>query len=32
VIEAEGGQHNESAADAQRDADLVARGFRVVRF
>jgi len=32
VIEADGGQHNESLADAQRDADLAARGFQVVRF
>ena len=32
VIEADGGQHSESAADAYRDADLAARGFRVARF
>lgn len=32
VIEADGGQHNGSAADAQRDAWLSAQGFRVLRF
>src|SRR5437588_2005341 len=35
VIELDGGQHNEArgiAADAQRTADLNARGYRVLRF
>jgi very-short-patch-repair endonuclease len=32
IIEADGGQHNESAADARRDAYLRAQGFRVLRF
>ena len=32
VVEADGGQHAESAYDARRDAYLRARGFRVLRF
>jgi very-short-patch-repair endonuclease len=32
VIEVDGGQHAESAADAVRDARLVAEGYRVLRF
>jgi very-short-patch-repair endonuclease len=32
IVEADGGQHNESKTDARRDDDLAARGFRVLRF
>jgi very-short-patch-repair endonuclease len=32
VIEVDGGQHAESAADAIRDRDLVDEGYRVLRF
>jgi very-short-patch-repair endonuclease len=32
VVEIDGTQHAESAADARRDAALRARGFRVLRF
>jgi len=32
VIEADGGQHNESERDLNRDDDLGARGFRVQRY
>ena len=32
VIEIDGGQHNESQADSDRDAGLKAAGFRVLRF
>jgi very-short-patch-repair endonuclease len=32
IVEADGGQHSESAADAKRDAYLRAQGFRVLRF
>jgi very-short-patch-repair endonuclease len=32
IIEADGGQHNGSAQDAERDAWLTAQGFHVVRF
>jgi very-short-patch-repair endonuclease len=32
VVEADGGQHNESLADKQRDSWLKAQGFRVMRF
>jgi len=32
IVEVDGGQHNESAADAIRDQRLVADGFRVLRF
>ena len=32
IVEADGGQHNESASDAQRDTWLVSQGFRVLRF
>ncbi|HET8882017.1 MAG TPA: endonuclease domain-containing protein, partial [Solimonas sp.] len=32
VIEADGGQHNASRHDAERDAVLVSQGFRVLRF
>jgi very-short-patch-repair endonuclease len=32
IVEADGSQHAESADDAQRDAYLTSRGFRVVRF
>jgi len=32
VIEADGGQHNENAADARRTAYVECRGWRVLRF
>jgi very-short-patch-repair endonuclease len=32
VIEVDGGQHNESAADAMRDRRLTEEGYRVLRF
>ncbi|AUH51546.1 DNA (cytosine-5-)-methyltransferase [Chromobacterium sp. ATCC 53434] len=32
IIEADGGQHNESGSDAVRDAWLHAQGFRIMRF
>jgi len=32
VIEVDGGQHNESAADAVRDRRLMDEGYRVLRF
>jgi very-short-patch-repair endonuclease len=32
VVEVDGGQHNESAADARRDQRLIADGYRVLRF
>jgi very-short-patch-repair endonuclease len=32
IVEADGGQHSESRADATRDAYLTAQGFRVLRF
>ena len=32
VVEADGGQHNESAADARRTAWLESQGWRVIRF
>jgi very-short-patch-repair endonuclease len=32
IVEADGGQHAESAADARRDRWLRARGYRVLRF
>ena len=32
VIEVDGGQHAESAADATRDRYLIAEGYRVLRF
>jgi very-short-patch-repair endonuclease len=32
VIEVDGGQHNESAADAIRDRRLNEEGYRVIRF
>ena len=32
VIEVDGGQHNESAADAIRDRRLMDEGYRVLRF
>jgi len=32
IVEADGGQHAESSYDAERDAWLVAQGFRVRRF
>ena len=32
VIEVDGGQHNESAADATRDRRLAADGYQVLRF
>ena len=32
VVEADGGQHAEATRDNARDADLRARGFRVLRF
>lgn len=32
IVEADGGQHNENAADAARTATLTRRGWRVLRF
>jgi very-short-patch-repair endonuclease len=32
IVEADGGQHADSEHDKGRDADLAARGFRVIRF
>jgi very-short-patch-repair endonuclease len=32
IIEVDGGQHNESAADAVRDARLEEKGYKVLRF
>jgi very-short-patch-repair endonuclease len=32
IVEADGGQHNESAADAVRDRRLAEDGYRVLRF
>ena len=32
IVEADGGQHNESAADAIRDRRLMDEGYRVLRF
>jgi very-short-patch-repair endonuclease len=32
IIEVDGGQHSDSAADAIRDQRLIAEGFRVLRF
>jgi very-short-patch-repair endonuclease len=32
VVEVDGGQHNESAADAMRDQRIIADGYRVLRF
>ena len=32
VVELDGGQHSESSYDEMRDAELKARGFRVIRF
>ncbi|MGX1166529.1 endonuclease domain-containing protein [Bradyrhizobium sp. NC92] len=32
VIEVDGGQHNESAADAIRDERLIKKGYKVLRF
>src|SRR6516225_8322257 len=32
VVEADGGQHNDSTGDARRDAWLRSQGFRVLRF
>ena len=32
VVELDGGQHSESSYDERRDAELKARGFRVLRF
>ena len=32
IVEADGGQHNESAKDEQRDAYLRHQGFRILRF
>ena len=32
IVEVDGGQHNESGADAVRDAWLLSRGYRVLRF
>jgi very-short-patch-repair endonuclease len=32
IIEVDGGQHNESAADAVRDERLVEKGYKVLRF
>ena len=31
IVEVDGGQHAESAADRQRDSDLAALGYRVIR-
>ena len=32
IIEADGGQHNLSVRDEKRDANLIARGWRIMRF
>ena len=32
IVEVDGGQHNESAADAMRDRRLMDEGYRVLRF
>ena len=32
IVEADGGQHNDSADDQARDAWLAAQGFKVLRF
>jgi very-short-patch-repair endonuclease len=32
IVEADGGQHNESARDVQRDAWFTEQGFKVLRF
>ena len=32
IVEADGGQHAENPHDAQRDAYLIAQGFRILRF
>lgn len=32
IVEADGGQHNESAHDARRDSWLASQGWRVIRF
>ena len=32
IIEVDGGQHSDSAADSIRDRHLIAEGFRVLRF
>ncbi len=32
VVEVDGGQHSESQRDTERDRDLTARGYRVVRY
>jgi len=32
IVEADGGQHSDCAKDSERDADLQARGFHVLRF
>jgi very-short-patch-repair endonuclease len=32
IIEVDGGQHNESAADAIRDRRLIEEGYKVIRF
>ena len=32
IIEADGGQHGKNPYDAQRDAYLIAQGFRILRF
>ena len=32
IVEADGGQHNDSQHDAQRDAWLIGQGFQVLRF
>ena len=32
IVEVDGGQHNESAADAIRDRRLTEEGYRVIRF
>jgi len=32
IIEVDGGQHSESAKDAERDAFLIGQGYRVIRF
>ncbi len=32
IVEADGGQHAENSYDAQRDAYLIAQGFRILRF
>ena len=32
IVEIDGGQHSDTEADRKRDAELAARGYRVIRF